>query len=714
MVDNLDQVKEIDCPHCNYVTPVPSIGIQSLQSGHRLNQCEESGRPSLSPVPSGTNRSTRRSASYSPSHSPSHSPKRCSTAHSHERHSLGQVGSRSLSLKANLSDSRVPTEVKTMTIYCSEHAGKEMELFCMSCDEPICLKCAIKGNKHFKHEYEEINKASKRVKRELIRTSLKPVETQLITATDLLNQINSRCTDISERQEIIEKSINDTITQRQKELEARKTELVAQLHQMTLGKLRALATQREKIEATQTELGSSVGSMRKSLSASSRQVLMMRTSMPQVGEQSSNLLQPDMLKPITESDMVFAFPEDFKNHCETYGKVSAISSPDPSKCYITNKSLESMISSLDKGTVVLQVLNYDGKPCRGDIKSIESELTSEITDAIFTCSVEKAWKHGQYKIGYQPSSKGKHRLHVKVEGHHIQGSPFRLNMKTSVKDLGPPVLSFGGLKSPRGIAINRKSEIIIAEEDASCISIYSPKGEKIRSFGLCGSGEGQFKSPRGVTVDNDGNIYVADSNNHRIQKFSSEGRFIMASNAISSSDNTGLLQPSYPTGIAYNYFNGKLYMVDINHAVQVLNPDLTLHGVFGKKGKDKGQFLSPWNITCDETGNVYVADTSNHRIQVFTSDGKFLRKFGSQGSGKGELSWPDGIAVQDGSVFVSEYRNYRISIFTCEGQFISSFGSSGGDLGEFKDPFGVTVDSSGLVYVCDCGNNRVQVFCVCS
>ncbi len=86
-------------------------------------------------------------------------------------------------------------------------------------------------------------------------------------------------------------------------------------------------------------------------------------------------------------------------------------------------------------------------------------------------------------------------------------------------------------------------------------------------------------------------------------------------------------------------------------------------------------------------------------------EGKYLRKFGSQGIENGWLSWLDGIAVHDGMVLVSEYRNY----FACEGQFVFSFGTDGGGLGEFKDLFGLTVDSSGLVYVCDSGNNHVQV-----
>lgn len=64
--------------------------------------------------------------------------------------------------------------------------------------------------------------------------------------------------------------------------------------------------------------------------------------------------------------------------------------------------------------------------------------------------------------------------------------------------------------------------------------------------------------------------------------------------------------------------------MDRNHRVQVLNSDLTFSHVFGKRGKAIGQFDYPANIACDNTGKLYVVDTSNDRIQVFTAEGRFL------------------------------------------------------------------------------------------
>ena len=68
----------------------------------------------------------------------------------------------------------------------------------------------------------------------------------------------------------------------------------------------------------------------------------------------------------------------------------------------------------------------------------------------------------------------------------------------------------------------------MAELGGNCISIFSPSGEKIRTFGSRGSAQGQFNEPRGVTVDGDGNILVVDRSSHCIQKFKGDGKFLTA------------------------------------------------------------------------------------------------------------------------------------------------------------------------------------------
>ena len=362
----------------------------------------------------------------------------------------------------------------------------------------------------------------------------------------------------------------------------------------------------------------------------------------------------------------------------------------------------------EKSTVLLQTLNLDNQPTKEAVNSIMCELVSEIAGTRARGSVERRGQ-SQYEISYHPTIKGRHQLHLKVEGQHIRGSPFPVTARSPVENLGTPILTIGGVKRPEGIAVNQRGEVVVASWDGHCVTVFSPSGERLRSFGTQGSGWGQFKRPSGVAVDGKGCILVADCDNNRIQKFTAEGKFLTA-------EGSGHLQFSRPQGIAYNASNDKVYVVDSrNGRIQILNSDLSYVGFFGKKGSDKGQFHTPGHLACDSTGNVYVADLGNHRIQVFTAEGRFLRMFGGYGEGRGQLNHSNGVAVDSsGRVYVSEWKNHRVSVFTSEGQFVMSFGSKGSgpgwmsfgswvtEPGRFSGPTGVAVDSSGVVYVCDC------------
>jgi DNA-binding beta-propeller fold protein YncE len=132
---------------------------------------------------------------------------------------------------------------------------------------------------------------------------------------------------------------------------------------------------------------------------------------------------------------------------------------------------------------------------------------------------------------------------------------------------------------------------------------------------------------------------------------------------------------------------------------------------WGSFGTGDGQFNGPRLIAVDSSGNVYVADTANNRIQKFTSTGSFLSKWGSLGTGDGQFDWPTGIAVDSsGNVYITDFNNNRIQKFTSTGSFLSKWGSLGTGDGQFDWPTGIAVDSSGNVYITDFNNNRIQKF----
>jgi len=130
---------------------------------------------------------------------------------------------------------------------------------------------------------------------------------------------------------------------------------------------------------------------------------------------------------------------------------------------------------------------------------------------------------------------------------------------------------------------------------------------------------------------------------------------------------------------------------------------------FGRAGTGPGEFNRPEGLCVDAQDRVYVADSCNHRIQIFSRDGQFIRAYGKAGAGKGELSYPYDICVDDaGRQYVCEFGNSRIQIFDANDQPLEIIGGPGVAPGRFSNPWGVALDSAGNLYVADSQNHRVQ------
>ena len=645
----------LTCPTCRQATPVPANGVRGLQPAFHIHHLVEI------------------------------------------KESLNKVEDPVASQKSAEVDVTCPIPSSKAPISCSEH-NKEQELYCETCEELICWKCVIRGGKHEGHDYKEVVEAFTKYKEEM-KSSLEPMEEKLRNVNKVLTELDGQCDEISNQRETVEANIHDAIGQLYEFLAVRKTELISQLHQITQGKLKYLATQRDEIETIQAQLNSCLNFVKESLKTENQaEILKMKTTIVKQVKELTTPFQPEALKPNTEADITFSASQEVTALCQNYGTVYAAQDPCPSKCHVISK--ETLV-----GTVVLQTVNFRNEPLTMPVEP-QCELMSEITGATVRGNIERRGQ-GKYEISYQPKMKGRHQLHIKIKDQHIKGSPFTVMVvKLPVKDLGTPFLTIGELRGPWGVAVNVRGEVVVTEWSKHCVSVFSSSGEKL-SFGTYGSGQGQFKFPRGVAVDHKGNILVADQSNHRIQKFTADGCFL----AMVGTNGSESLQFNQVFGIAYNASNDKVYTVDMNHHVQILNSDFTFCKTFGKQGSDKGQFNYPQSIACDSNGKVYVADTNSHRIQIFTAEGEFLRMFGKHGEGVGELNYPVGIAVDSNNVvYVANRDNHCVSIFTSEGQFIKHFGRYGKRPGEFYHPRSIAVDDNEVVYVCDCDNNCVQVF----
>ena len=361
----------------------------------------------------------------------------------------------------------------------------------------------------------------------------------------------------------------------------------------------------------------------------------------------------------------------------------------PKDCFATGRGLEMAVVG-KQANAVLHTVDASGKGYALQKETVVCELVSESSGVKVNCKVKKVMEN-QYEISYQTTSRGRHQLHIKVEGEHIKGSPFNI---TVIRQFSGPNMMFIGTYNR--IIINHQHRTIVAGTWAS-ISVFDLSLKKLRSFGSPGSRPGEFHEPCDLAINSDGYLLVADCKNHRIQKFKLNGSYVTQK----GTHGTGSFEFNYPSGIAIHPKNGMVYITETNNnRIQVLHQDLTFHKLFGTKGSGKGQFHEPKGIAFDSTGNIYVVDSKNHRIQILTAEGEFIRQIGREGEGNGELKDPNAITVDsDGVVYVCEWGNQRVSLFTTEGKFLTSLERKQVPINERITPIGVAVDNKGIVYV---------------
>ncbi len=285
-----------------------------------------------------------------------------------------------------------------------------------------------------------------------------------------------------------------------------------------------------------------------------------------------------------------------------------------------------------------------------------------------------------------------------------------------------PVVSVGGWSAftgawpgfsiPEGVATDGAGNYYVADYGSNHI-VKIIGGSDIcfglKPWGSVGFGDGQFDGPYGVAKDAAGNVYVTDRGNDRVEKFTSDGIYL----AQWGSPGSGNGQFDGPTGVATDAA-GDVYIADaLNFRIQKFTSGGTYLAQWGSPGSGDGQFNgptgSPKGLATDAVGNVYAADTYNHRVQKFTDTGVYLAQWGSFGSGNGQFKYPMGVATDAaGNVYVADEGNSRIQKFTSNGAYLAQWDSS--VYGPFAHPDGVATDALGNVYVADTGNNFIQRF----
>ena len=320
--------------------------------------------------------------------------------------------------------------------------------------------------------------------------------------------------------------------------------------------------------------------------------------------------------------------------------------------------------------LALTAVDSSNIPCSSGDENVQAFLRPRppVPGPSIKAAVEDR-ENGQYEVVFRVVYSGECELSVLVNGEHVGGSPFAVELGRTVFQNGHWVMTrsaigFGAIKGslqfpqqPRrlwGVAVSPVNGCVyVVERVRSQIHVFDAERKHVRTFGQHGERERQLDQPLGIDVSTTGQVYVTNKYSHCVSVFREDGTFI--------------------------------------------------------RTIGQGKLQYPRDVLVHSSGLVYVADEGNHCIAVFSQEGELVRAFGSKGGGKGEFNYPSGLATSpDGHhLYVSDRNSHRVQVFTLEGQFVWEFDTQSDQL---VRPHGLTVTSDGGVLVADKGNNRVAVF----
>ena len=578
------------------------------------------------------------------------------------------------------------------------HRKKEMEFFCKICEVAICNSCALLD--HEGHAKMPLELAANERKLRL-KSAIESQKKRAQAKKSEIEKLNEYYNEVLEQAACVRGNVLEYADSIYAAIEAKKLEILDDLE----GKKKSTL---EQIEIHMDE-------MKKEFQLRESDIEKTETHIKRCT--SAEIMQP--------SDMLDKIFKDENNHNDA---VDCESKSFPRLYFVKNQKLFDLASVEQIGSLnltltraqqssadgkgiseaivgleaqlIVTTRNAEGQQYHDDYDSVTLEISNRQSD---NCAAEvqvQDNKDGTYKIKYFAKETGTCSASVKVNGEHIRGSPFEVQVKPRQFR---PVLSFGEqiLKKPWGVAVNEQNEIAVSDVGNHKIHFFRGEGTYIKSFGGEGTKPGAFNRPAGIAFHVN-NIILAEQSNHRVQEVSKQGQYLGHFGEEGSLDR----QLYGPCGLSIDSDGNILVADSLNKSIKIFSSGGHILSKIGKEGS----FTEPFH--CIQHDNyLIVSDSDDHCVKLFDRKGNFLYKFGKKGNADGEFNIPRCLSMDKaGHLMVCDKGNYRIQVFDLSGKFVTKFGRKGSGMGEFDTPVSATVLSDGKIVVTDFQNHRIQLF----
>ena len=586
-----------------------------------------------------------------------------------------------------------------------DHNKEELKFFCTNCETPVCQTCVLL--QHGGHALILIKEEAERQKIQ-IKSLIENQRRNLQPKMNAISQLDEDCAKLIQQGEDVKRDVQTFVDNLIAVIEAKKKNIFSAIEKETNKSLERLTKQKTEIERQITVIKSSLEEADKLLTRNTNaEIVQLKKSVDTIFEGVDQTEPTDRDPEGLPARLVFVENQKILDvvGTEKIGTLLMLQQTKASQSTAEGKGLEDVIVNC-KAQFFLTTRNAEGRQCYDERDHVTVEIRNERGRECATEVRIKDNKDGLYQISYSRRDQGRYKVTVKVNGEHVRGSPFTVQVKPfqfrPVLSFGKEGSSVGMFNFPWGVAVNARDEIALTDQKNNRVQIFNSDGNYLRSFGREGKKVGEFKEPRGIAFHNNGNIFVADNGNHRIQIFRGEGEYVGSFGGFGSLDS----QLSFPCGLSVDC-DCNIIVADFGHKlIKIFSPD----GKFLMKIGGQGSFTHPVHcVQCDRY--LIVSDNAEHCIKVFDRNGNFQYKFGKQGEGEGEFKLPVCLSVnKSGQLLVSDRGNNRIQVFELNGKFVGKFGTKGSNLGEFKYPTSVTVLSNGRIVVTDFINHRIQIF----